>query len=62
MAGRRSTATKADAAPETEFEVADQYKDHAEFMIGTNFIPIVNGKVKCNAETKEFLTKRGFLK
>lgn len=45
-----------------ECEVKDYLKSHGSIMLGTHFIPIVNGKVKISAKTKEVFEKSGFLK
>ena len=46
----------------SEFEVKDHMKANGSILVGTQFIPIVNGKVKVSAKLKEVLEKRGFLK
>lgn len=45
-----------------ECEVKDFLKSHGSIMFGTHFIPIVGGKVKISAKTKEIFEKSGFLK
>lgn len=45
-----------------EYEVCDAMKSHGSIMLGTHFIPIVDGKVKISAKTKEIFEKSGFLK
>lgn len=46
----------------SEFEVKDHMKANGSILVGTQFIPIVNGKVKVGAKLKEVLEKSGFLK
>ena len=46
----------------SEFEVKDHMKANGSILVGTQFIPIVNGKVKVSAKLKEVLEKSGFLK
>lgn len=46
----------------SEFEVKDHMKTNGSIMVGTQFIPIVNGKVNVSAKMKEVLEKSGFLK
>lgn len=46
----------------SEFEVKDYLKTHGSIMVGTQFVPIVDGKVKASARLKEVLEKSGFLK
>ena len=46
----------------SELEVKDHMKTNGSIMVGTQFIPIVDGKVKVSAEMKEVLEKSGFLK
>lgn len=46
----------------SEFEVKDHMKTNGSILVGTQFIPIVNGKVKVSAKMKEVLEKSGFLK
>lgn len=45
-----------------ECEVKDYLKSHGSIMLGTHFIPIVDGKVRISAKTKEVFEKSGFLK
>lgn len=46
----------------SELEVKDHMKANGSILVGTQFIPIVNGKVKVSAKLKEVLEKSGFLK
>lgn len=46
----------------SELEVKDHMKENGSILVGTQFIPIVNGKVKVSAKLKEVLEKSGFLK
>lgn len=46
----------------SEFEVKDHMKANGSILVGTQFIPIVDGKVKISAKTKEIFEKSGFLK
>ena len=46
----------------SEFEVKDHMKANGSILVGTQFIPIENGKVKVSAKLKEVLEKSGFLK
>lgn len=45
-----------------EYEVCDAMKSHGSIMLGTHFVPIVDGKVRISAKTKEIFEKSGFLK
>lgn len=45
-----------------ECEVKDYLKSHGSIMLGTHFVPIVDGKVRISAKTKEVFEKSGFLK
>lgn len=45
-----------------ECEVKDYLKSHGSIMLGTHFVPIVDGKVRISAKTKEIFEKSGFLK
>ena len=59
----RVAKAKAETVETTnEFEVKDHMKTNGSIMVGTQFIPIVNGKVKVGAKMKEVLEKSGFLK
>lgn len=65
----RTAKAVATAKPEVEAtdkpvecEVKDFLKSHGSIMLGTHFIPIVGGKVKISAKTKEIFEKSGFLK
>lgn len=51
-----------EAEKPVEYEVCDAMKSHGSIMLGTHFIPIVDGKVKISAKTKEIFDKSGFLK
>lgn len=51
-----------EAEKPVEYEVCDAMKFHGSIMLGTYFIPIVDGKVKISAKTKEIFEKSGFLK
>lgn len=51
-----------EAEKPVEYEVCDAMKSHGSIMLGTHFIPIVDGKVKISAKTKEIFEKSGFLK
>lgn len=66
MARTAKTATTAKPAgaveKPVEYEVCDAMKSHGSIMLGTHFIPIVDGKVKISAKTKEIFEKSGFLK
>lgn len=66
MARTAKTATTAKPAEAVEkpveYEVCDAMKSHGSILVGTQFIPIVDGKVKVGAELKEVLEKSGFLK
>ena len=44
-----------------ECEVKDFLKSHSSIMLGTRFIPIVDGKVKISSKTKEIFEKSGCL-
>ena len=59
----RTAKAKAETVETTsEFEVKDHMKANGSILVGTQFIPIVNGKVKVSAKLKEVLEKSGFLK
>lgn len=59
----RVAKAKAETVETTnEFEVKDHMKANGSILVGTQFIPIVNGKVKVSAKLKEVLEKSGFLK
>ena len=59
----RVAKAKAETVETTnEFEVKDHMKANGSILVGTQFIPIVNGKVKVSAKLKEILEKSGFLK
>lgn len=45
-----------------ECEVQEFLKSHGSIMLGTHFVPIVDGKVRISAKTKEIFEKSGFLK
>ena len=55
-------ATEKPVIKNSEFEVKDHMKANGSILVGTQFIPIVNGKVKVSAKLKEVLEKSGFLK
>ena len=66
---RTAKAAETTAKPEVEAtekpvecEVKDFLKSHGSIMLGTHFVPIVNGKVRISAKTKEIFEKSGFLK
>lgn len=66
VAKKATTAIKnselKEAGKPVEYEVCDAMKSHGSIMLGTHFIPIVDGKVKISAKTKEIFEKSGFLK
>lgn len=66
VAKKATTAIKnselKEAEKPVEYEVCDAMKSHGSIMLGTHFIPIVDGKVKISAMTKAILDKSGFLK
>lgn len=66
VAKKATTAIKnselKEAEKPVEYEVCDAMKSHGSIMLGTHFIPIVDGKVKISAKTKGIFEKSGFLK
>lgn len=66
VAKKATTAIKnselKEAEKPVEYEVCDAMKSHGSIMLDTHFIPIVDGKVKISAKTKEIFEKSGFLK
>lgn len=63
VAKKATTAKPVEAVEKpVEYEVCDAMKSHGSIMLGTHFIPIVDGKVKISAKTKGIFEKSGFLK
>ena len=66
VAKKATTAIKdselKEAEKPVEYEVCDTMKSHGSIMLGSHFIPIVDGKVKISATTKMILDESGFLK
>lgn len=58
----KKAATEETVIRNSELEVKDDMKANGFILVGTQFIPIVDGKVKVSAKLKEVLEKSGFLK
>lgn len=58
----KKAATEETVIRNSELEVKDDMKANGSILVGTQFIPIVDGKVKVSAKLKEVLEKSGFLK